>query len=111
MEARFCQGYIEWVLPERERLQHVFIEAALALIELYLDTRQYKVALETCQRILFQDPFIEEAYGLSMRAYAATGNLAAVTRKYERCRQVLSKEAHVPLSPETVALYESLMRR
>ena len=103
--------YSEWVLPERERLQHVFIEAALALAELYLDTRQYKVALETCQRILVQDPFIEEAYGLSMRAHAATGNLAAATRRYERCRQVLSKEAHVPLSPETVALYESLMRR
>jgi LuxR family maltose regulon positive regulatory protein len=103
--------YSEWVLPERERLQHVFIEAALALAELYLDTRQYKAALAICERILVEDPFIEEACSLSMRAYAATGNLAAVTRKYERCRQALSKDAHVPLSPETVALYESLMHR
>ncbi len=35
-----------------------------------------------------------------MRAYAALGNRAGVTRQFERCRQVLLEDASAPLSVE-----------
>lgn len=97
-----------WVYPERERLQQVFVEAALAVAEFYLETGEYGAAVEYCQRVLAQDSCQEEAHRLVMRAYAALGNQAAVTRQFERCRQALLQEVNAPLAPQTEELYKRL---
>jgi DNA-binding SARP family transcriptional activator len=101
----------DWAMAERARLQEAFQEAVLALAQLYLDRRQYEAVIDCCQRALAEDHYLEEAYRLTMRAYAALGNPAAVTRQFERCRQVLTEELNTPISPQTKALYESLIRR
>ena len=46
-----------------------------------------------------------------MRVHAGTGNRAGVIRQLERCRSILSEEAGTPLSRQTEALCEELMRR
>ncbi len=101
----------DWAVTERAWLQEAFLEAALALATLYLDARQYETVLDCCQRALAQDRYLEEAYRLTMRAYATMGNLVAVTRQFERCRQALTEDLDTPISPRTQALYDSLMRR
>ncbi len=101
----------DWAVTERTRLQEAFLQAALALATLYLDARQYEAVIDCCQRALAQDRYLEEAYRLTMRAYAAMGNLVAVTRQFERCRQALTEDLDTPVSPQTKALYDSLMRQ
>jgi hypothetical protein len=44
-----------------------------------------------------------------MRAHAAMGNRAGITRQFERCRHAVAEEVNAPLSPQTEALYASLM--
>jgi LuxR family maltose regulon positive regulatory protein len=101
----------EWVVPERERLWQAYVQAVLELAELCLETSKYETVLEYCRRVLAQDACLEEAHCLAMRAYAATGNQAALARQFERCRQAMQEELGIPLSPQTEALHERLMRR
>jgi ATP/maltotriose-dependent transcriptional regulator MalT/DNA-binding SARP family transcriptional activator len=99
-----------WARTERERLWWAYLEAVLRLTELCLAASEYEATLDYCQRVLAQDPCLEEIHRLAMRAYAAMGNRAAVARQFERCRQALLEEINVFPSPQTEALYETLMR-
>jgi LuxR family maltose regulon positive regulatory protein len=100
----------EWVWATREQLRDAYLGATLKLASLYLESGKYELALNYCQRALASDPCLEEAYRLAMRAYAASGNQAAVARQFERCRQVLLKEVNARPSSQTQTLYETLMR-
>ena len=99
-----------WAWPERERLWQAYVEAILKLAEFYLETAEYEMTLEYCRRILVENPSLEAVHCVAMRAHAAMGNRAAVARQFERCQQTLLEEINVPPSPQTEALYETLMR-
>jgi len=99
-----------WVLPERERLHLAYIGASLKLINIYLANSQYEFALDICQRLLVDDPSLEEAHCLAMHAYASLGNRTAIARQYETLRDTLLSEIGVSPSPQTEALIQSLMR-
>ena len=100
-----------WIYSERERLWQAYVDAILELTEYHLAAREYETALDYAQRVLAEDPCLEQAHRLVMRIHASTGNRAGVIRQWERCRTALSEEANAPLSPETETLYERLTRR
>jgi DNA-binding SARP family transcriptional activator len=98
-----------WVWPERERLWRVYVAAILKLVRHHLEVGEHQVALEYCHQALVEDPCLEEAHRLAMRAHWALGNRSAVARQFEHCRQALLKELNAPPSPQTGVLYERLM--
>jgi two-component SAPR family response regulator len=98
-----------WVQFERERLSQEYLSALLSLTRLYLESGDATRALQTCQRAIASDVCLEEAYRQAMRIYAAMGDRAAIARQYQACKEALESELDVPLSPETEALYQSLM--
>jgi LuxR family transcriptional regulator, maltose regulon positive regulatory protein len=98
-----------WFLAERERLWQMYQDAVLDLARLYLEVGNYTATLDCCQRLLTQDPCLEEAHRLAMRAYAARGNRAAVMRQYERCQKALLEEVAAPPSSQTYSLYQTLI--
>ncbi|MDX1688289.1 MAG: tetratricopeptide repeat protein [Candidatus Promineifilaceae bacterium] len=97
-----------WVMPEREALAEAHRQASLALARLYLAERQPGLALQLCRRLLAEDPCLEEAHRLAMRAHAARGNMAAVVRQFEACQRALQEEIQVLPSSQTVDLYSRL---
>lgn len=99
-----------WIGPERERLRLLYSEAMLNLAQLSLESGEYSQALEYCENILGEDACMEEAHRLAMRAYAAKGNRAAVTRQFERCCLALRKEVGAEPSSQTESLYEILLK-
>jgi LuxR family maltose regulon positive regulatory protein len=98
-----------WVWPERERLWQAYVEAILKLTEFYLTMGEYETVLDYCRRVLAEDPTLEAAHCVAMRAHAALGNRADVARQFEHCEQVLVEEIGTSPSPQTRALYEMLM--
>ncbi|GAB4486705.1 MAG: hypothetical protein Fur0016_16430 [Anaerolineales bacterium] len=102
---------LEWVNAERTRLELDYHMALLRLAGLYLEISQPLRALETCQAALKADPLLEDAYRLSMRAYAALGDDAAIARIYQTCRTVIRDELGVNPSEETEKLYKKLLKR
>ncbi len=99
-----------WTYLERERLRQIYLDKALSLAELSFDAGAHDIALEWCQRLLYEDSCLEDAYRLIMRIYAATGNRAGVARQYSLCRKALQEEIGVPPSSQTEELYALLMQ-
>jgi LuxR family maltose regulon positive regulatory protein len=99
----------EWIWVAREQLRRTFTTTVLTLAQLQFDARDYRAALQSCQRAFEDDPCLEEAHRLAMRIYAAMGNRAAVARQYELCNQALRQEIDLPPSPQTEELYALLM--
>jgi LuxR family transcriptional regulator, maltose regulon positive regulatory protein len=99
-----------WVITERERIYKEFVKTSMKLAEIYLDNKEYEQVIDHCNRILGQDQCIEEAHRLVMKANAALGNRVGIIRQFERCQQALMGEVGLTPSPQTQALYQSLIR-
>ena len=52
---------------------------------------------------------MEEAYRMSMRAYAILEDSAAVARVFQTCSEILADELGVKPSRETKSLYQKLI--
>jgi DNA-binding SARP family transcriptional activator len=99
-----------WSYLERERLRQIYIDTALSLAQLTFQVDAKDTALEWCQRLLYEDPCLEDAHRLAMSIYAATGNRAGVARQYSLCHKALQEEIAAPPSPQTEELYALLMQ-
>lgn len=99
----------DWSYVERNRLRQIFVDTALDLAQLTFDSGACDNALEWCQRILAEDPCLEDAHRLAMRVYAASGNRAGVARQYSICQKALQEEVDAPPSSQTAELYATLM--
>jgi DNA-binding SARP family transcriptional activator len=98
-----------WVLPERERLQQMFLSAGVELAGIHLNSAHNELAVEVCHRLIREDGCFEEAYCLAMQAYAAMRNQAAASRLYDSLREALSAELGVCPSAQTEALFQALV--
>ncbi|MBX2999190.1 MAG: tetratricopeptide repeat protein [Caldilineaceae bacterium] len=98
-----------WAQLERERLRRLHVDAMLELADIYLQTDDPTNALIRCQTLLADDPCLENAHRLAMRAHAQRGNRADIARQYELCYTALLDEFGIPPSPETEKLYDQLM--
>ncbi len=105
---RDSQGFEEWLLLERERLQLQVIEGLDWLIAGYLRLEDYQAGIEPARRLLRLDPLREATHRRLMQLYALTGQQTAALRQYETCQQILDEELGVPPAEETTALYEAI---
>ena len=98
-----------WVWPDRERLSRAYEKVILHLVSSYLESGSYDLALEYCQLALRHNIYLEQAHRLAMQAYAGMGNRAAIIHQFEQCCELLQTEIGTPPSPQTEALYNSLI--
>ena len=103
--------YEEWILPERERLRHLLLEALERLTLLLEQQREYTEAIQAAQKLLRHDPLHEATYRHLMRLHALSGDRAAALRTYHTCSSVLERELATEPSPDTREVYESLLRK
>lgn len=102
--------YDDWIVPERERLRQMLIEALERLVLLLEEERDYATVIQYAHRLLGHDPVHEATYRTLMRLYAASGDRAGVERTYRRCTTVLRRELAVEPSPATREAYARLRK-
>ena len=102
--------YDEWILPERDRLRQLFLEAAERLIALLEEERDYDAAIKAAQQLLRHDLLHEATYRKLMRLYALRGDRATALRVYHTCVTVLERELAAEPSEATRKAYESLLQ-
>ncbi|GAB4430721.1 MAG: BTAD domain-containing putative transcriptional regulator [Anaerolineae bacterium] len=98
-----------WVLPKRQYLSHLYVQANLQVAHLHLEAEHPNAALPFCWNILQEDSCHEPTHRLIMTIHAKNGNRAAVVRQFEQCRKALHDEIGAPVSPKTLALYRQLI--
>jgi DNA-binding SARP family transcriptional activator/predicted ATPase len=101
--------YDEWVIPEREGLKQLAINALERLMKQLEDNRDYSPAISYGRQLLRLDPLHELAYLSLMRLYAAQGDRPGALRIYHTCSTVLRDELGAAPGPAIVTAYEQLL--
>jgi two-component SAPR family response regulator len=100
--------YEDWSSAERERLRQLRLRALTSLAERLLQLGDWASAIEACQQALEQDPCMESACRLRIRAHLAAGDKVEAQRAYDRCVTALREELGVSPAPETLSLLEEI---
>ena len=64
----------QWLLPYRERYKNLYLQTGVNLARLYIETKEFKMAINLVDRLMETDSFLEEAHILAMTAYAGMGD-------------------------------------
>ena len=102
--------YATWVLPERERINQLFLSTIMTLAELLKNTNQIHEALATCQQAINHEPSFEPAYLLAMKIYMQLNDRVNAIRLYDAYTKMMNDELDLPPSPEMEAIYNSLIQ-
>ena len=84
--------YDDWVIFERERLQHLRLRALEAMAEAALLRGRADLALEAALEAIAVEPLRESGHLLVVRAHLLAGNRAAAVREYRIYQARLSRE-------------------
>jgi len=109
-----CEGpllpscYDEWIGPVRERLARRCEEAAVALVGLLEEQREYEGAIAHVRHWLEHDPLDEAAHRSLVRLLALSGDRAGALLAYRRFADSLRRELAAEPSAETVRAYERI---
>jgi DNA-binding SARP family transcriptional activator len=102
--------YEDWTMVERERLSNAQMDMLGRLAVHYMETGQYQDGIRACYRVLEKDHCHEDSYRMLMESYARLGLRGRALRHYRLCEKTLRQEYGTVPSPETQALYRSLLR-
>ncbi|MGW3345776.1 AfsR/SARP family transcriptional regulator [Nonomuraea rubra] len=102
--------YLDWVVPERERLSAAHVDLLDGLAALYLEAGAHAKCVDTCRQVLARDSCREQTHRLLMRCHARQNQPHKALAQYETCRRELDAVLGMTPSPETHALYESVRR-
>lgn len=104
-EGPLLEGYYEeWVIPERERLSEVILQALVWLSRHHSETGDLDAALDYGRRAVTIDPLREEVQRNLIWLYARAGYTDTALRHYRRLREALRQELKVDPDPRTQAL-------
>lgn len=102
--------YADWSYIRREQLRQIYREICDALASHYLETHTFEKAVKWAAAIIEENRCDEAAYRQLMRIYALQGKRHDALREYQRCQQVLLEELGMGPVPETVNLYQAIVR-
>ncbi len=100
--------YDDWILPERERLRALYLDALLRLAQHHRAKSEYARAVEFARKALASDPANEKAYQHIIFCLAATGDRIGALKQYDACEKKLRDELGVEPSKETLALRDQI---
>src|SRR5262249_15064151 len=98
-----------WVEEKRRELADARERALDVLTDASLRSGDTREAVRWAEQTIALTPFRESGYRRLMEAHVAAGNRAEALRVYEKCRRLLSDELGTYPSPETEAIYRTLL--
>ncbi len=94
------------IIVERERLQHLFENTCIKAADLALSMGDYQVAINLCLRAIEQEPYLEAAYRICFKAYAASGNKISTKKLFKQLEHLLHEDLSITPSTETIRVYK-----
>ncbi|MEO8082558.1 MAG: BTAD domain-containing putative transcriptional regulator [Ardenticatenales bacterium] len=101
--------YWDWILPQRERLRLMVLDAMTLLLHVHALHCRYAEGIRWGRRILDLDPLRESVHRDLMRLQCANGQRGLALRCYEMCRQILWTELRIEPMPQTRALFDQIV--
>lgn len=101
----------EWAATQREFYHRAAIQAFDALADYHLLRQEWVNAQRCAQRALQWEPWREESHRHLMLALVGQGQRSAALRQFQLCLEILRREFGAPPQPETIELYEKILRQ
>ncbi|WP_349436215.1 BTAD domain-containing putative transcriptional regulator [Pararhizobium sp. A13] len=98
-------AFDDWVALERDRLLNLALDSFEKLGRLV----DVETGLALADRLLAMEPTREASHRLKMELLIACGQHDRAMRTFETCRSMLKQEFGVEVSPETRALWQSML--
>ena len=98
------EGFNEWLLTERRRLQNIALSGLLRLGQAARARRVSPTARTALERAVALEPLSEEANRDLIRLHLDEGRAADAARQYAACADLLRRELQVEPGPELAAL-------
>ena len=99
----------QWVDAVRRRLVALRVRSLDAVTRSAIGSGELRVAIEAAQELITLEPYRDASHVLLMEAHRVAGNRGEALRAYGRARHLLAEELGVDPSPDTEALYRSLL--
>ena len=96
-------------MEARNEYRTRLVDALVAATVSAVDTETPQWGIWFARSAVARDETREDAYVALMRAQIAAGQRTAAMMTYLKCRRVLADRLGIDPSPETTALYESLL--
>ncbi|MFC5604685.1 BTAD domain-containing putative transcriptional regulator [Sporosarcina koreensis] len=100
---------VEWIAQERERVEHLYIQAIERLAQSYTRLQDYSKTIEWAEKLLRIDQTWEEAYRLLMYAHYQLQNRPQSIKWYRKCQSVLQEELAIEPMETTEQMYKMIM--
>jgi len=100
--------YDDWVTTDRNRLIELFLNGAETLGRLYLESKEYRSALDLSLRMLQIDPCCEPAAWIAMTTYIQLQDAPRALRVFREIERHLSEELGLPPRNDLRELADSL---
>jgi DNA-binding SARP family transcriptional activator len=109
----FLAGEAEqgWMISIRERLRRKFLKNLSWIGHYWEQSGQWEKALECYERGLYVEELAEDLYRRLMMCYQRLGQKTEALSTYKRCKKALSAALGIEPSPETQAIYKSLISK
>lgn len=99
-----------WLLPYKENLKYLCLEAHKQLARRYMEAEDYVRAITHLTRVEEYDYFTEEAHVMLMTAFARQGNYSAIRRQYRKMELIWKQELGLSLPPAIQDVYRSICK-
>jgi tetratricopeptide (TPR) repeat protein len=100
---------LAWIVASRETLKNGLLRITMTAGRHYEQAGAWERAVEFYDKGIETDPLAEEFYRRLMLCQRQLGNHADVVTIYQRCCCLLRAELDIAPSPETTAVYTSIM--
>ena len=107
----FPADAFSWVEIEQQHLSAVFEQIADLYSEQLCVKYDYWKAVAVCNEILSCDARMEVIHRRAMQCYASLGMAHKVEAQYNLCCKMLEQEFNSKPSPETIRLYEQIVKK
>ncbi|WP_420628410.1 BTAD domain-containing putative transcriptional regulator [Candidatus Leptofilum sp.] len=98
----------EWVRLQQEHYRQLAMDGLYRLSAMQTEAQQFNDGIETLNRLLLLEPWMEEAHRQLMLLLAVSGQRTAALAQYETCAALLDEELGVEPASETTALYQKI---
>jgi DNA-binding SARP family transcriptional activator len=108
--AEVGEGFDDWLLSERRRLDETLQQVLQRLLDHYVVTGAIERAIQIALRLLALDPLQEAVHRALIRLYMYQDRVGSALDQYRRCRELLARELGIAPAPETERLRAELSR-
>jgi DNA-binding SARP family transcriptional activator len=100
--------YKEWAESRRGELRRLYLELLVELAGLYEERGEYERSIEALQRVVAEEPTLEEAHAGLIRIHALSGRRREALAQYERLRNILVRDLGTEPDAATRSLREEI---